>query len=81
MPLDRQSDCVLDLPVEVPAPTRNRESHVPRDMSERPLVGFCGYVAHDVGRAPRDAAPGELATCVVCQDLWDSGVRPLGWFP
>jgi hypothetical protein len=71
---------VLELPeVDASPEDRASESHVPRDELERPLVGFCGTVCPDPTRAPRDGRQGETASCVVCQDMWDSGVRPRNW--
>lgn len=51
------------------------ESHVPRDELEMPPVGLCGFVAGD-DRRVRKANQGERATCAVCRDLWEAGVRP-----
>jgi hypothetical protein len=53
---------------------RKGMTHVPREPYGDPPVGLCGSVGK-TGQRVRDAAPGELAVCVVCQSLWDAGER------
>lgn len=57
----------------------HRETHVPRDLHERPLVALCGMVAWSAEVEPRDGCARSECTCVVCLEMWESGVRPVGY--